>query len=124
MNAPDHDQRNAQRPARRTVVWRKERSETLSRNLEAYMNDEDLVIWGQDFGQTVITNSRRPDDDEYEWYKTISAADIPRLVHLLGGEPGDNVLDILEDRYSGEGSYRFEQLLRDSNFPAKFWCWP
>ena len=41
------------------------------------------------------------DDGEYEWFETIAAAHLPRLVTLLGGADGENVLDLLARKYTG-----------------------
>ncbi len=60
---------------------------------------------------------------EYEWFKTIAAADVPRVVALLGGAPGDDVLDLLERDYTGAGSYELEARLRASDIPVKLSVW-
>ena len=57
-------------------------------------------------------------DGEYEWFYTYSAADVPRLIALFGGKPGDDILDVLE-LWTGERSYELEALLRTSDIPRK-----
>ena len=62
-----------------------------------------LHIQGQDLGPVTKSVSG---DGEYEYSYTIAAADIPRLLPLLGGRPGDDVLEILKQKWSGEKSYK------------------
>ena len=54
-------------------------------------------------------------DGEYEWFQTIAAADVPRVVELLGGRPGEDVLDVLERGFTGARSHELEALLRASD---------
>jgi hypothetical protein len=75
-----------------------------------------LRIEGQDLGPTAAIVSP---DAEYEWIELIEAADIPRLVELLGGIAGTDILTLLEERFTGRGSYEFERLLRESDVPVK-----
>ena len=97
---------------RRTITLRSERSEKDWRNLWAFTDDEgNLHIDGQDLGPG--TDPVSP-DGEYEWFETIQAVDIPRLIELLGGEPGSDPLDILQERWSGSRSYELERLLENS----------
>jgi hypothetical protein len=77
----------------------------------------DLHIDGQDFGPGTAPVSA---DGEYEWFKTIKAEDVPRLVTLLGGNADDDVLDLLEARCTGKGSYELEKRLRDSDIKVEF----
>ncbi|MBM7791002.1 hypothetical protein [Tenggerimyces flavus] len=51
-------------------------------------DDRGFVIEGQDLG--------RPGMVEYEYSLRVAPADVPRVVAALGGQPGDDVLDLLE----------------------------
>lgn len=107
--------------APRKVVLRAERHDADSRYLWAWVDtDGRLIIEGQDLGPgTALASS----DGEYEWVQKIAAADVPRLVELLGGAPGTDVLDLLEDRYTGRGSYELERLLREGDIPVELSVW-
>ncbi|HUH07074.1 MAG TPA: hypothetical protein VML96_04615 [Egibacteraceae bacterium] len=105
----------------RKVQLRAERSGLDRRNLWAWVDASgDLHLDGQDLGPSTAFVS---DDGEYEWERTIAAVDVPRLIELLGGQTGADVLDLLEQRYSGEESYELERLLRESDVPSKFARW-
>ena len=105
----------------RKVVLRAERDEVDSRFLEAYLDElGNLHIDGQDVGPGASLVS---DDGEYEWFTTIAAADVPRLLLLLRGTSGDDVLDVLEHSWSGAGSYALEKLPRDTAFPLQRSVW-
>lgn len=57
--------------------------------VNAYLNTAgDLIIDGQDLSGSVRTG-------EYEYSLTVPAADVPRVVAALAGEPGDDVLALL-----------------------------
>jgi hypothetical protein len=45
---------------------------------------------------------------------------VPKVVGLLGGNPGDDVLDLLEARYRGEGSYELEKRLQERHIKVEF----
>lgn len=108
-------------PPPRKVTLRAERSGADYRHLEAYIDAAGaLHIDGQDLGPGTSIVS---DDGEYEWFGTIAAADVPRLVALLGGQPGDNVLDLLERDYTGTGSYELEKRLREGDIPVTRHVW-
>lgn len=51
-------------------------------------DDGGFVIEGQDLG--------RPGMVEYEYSLRVAAAGVPRVVEALGGQPGDDVLELLE----------------------------
>ena len=53
---------------------------------------------------------------------TIAAGDVDRL-SLLGGQPGDDVLVLLERDWTGRQSYEFERLLRESGIPVNLFTW-
>ena len=65
-------------PPPRKVTLRAERSGTDYRHLEAYVDAAGVLhIDGQDLGPGTSIVS---DDGEYEWFETIAAADVPRLI--------------------------------------------
>ena len=103
-------------PARRVTI-RSEQVDRDRRYLWAYLDgDGNLHIDGQDLGPG--TGPVSP-DGEYEWFQTINAVDVPRVVDLLGGQPGTDVLDILEANWSGSRSYDLERTLRASGIDIK-----
>jgi hypothetical protein len=98
---------------RRQIVLRSERSGADCRYLWASIDEDGrLHIDGQDLGPATAPVSP---DGEYEWFETIAAADVPRVVELLGGRPGDDVLDVLERGFTGDRSYELEARLRESD---------
>jgi len=95
------------------VVLRDEQEGRDSRHLWAYLDAEGaLHIDGQDLGPGTAIVS---DDGEYEWFQRIPSKDVPRLVAILGGNRGDNVLDVLEQNWTGGRSGELERLLRESD---------
>lgn len=107
--------------ARRTVTLREEREGRDGRWLGAYVDGGGaLHIDGQDLGPgTAMVSS----DGEYEWFMTVAAGDVERLVALLGGQPGDDVLVLLERDWTGRQSYEFERLLRGSGISVNLFTW-
>src|SRR5215207_5419547 len=80
-------------PGRAKVTLRQERNGADHRWLGAYLDDAgSLHIDGQDLGPGTAPVSG---DGEYEWFQTIAAGDVPRLVDLLGGEPDTDILELL-----------------------------
>ncbi len=103
------------------MTLRDERRGDDWRNLWAYLDEAgNLHIDGQDLGPGTAPVSS---DGEYEWFKTIAAAHVPRVVELLGGEPGEDVLDVLERDYTGQRSYELEHRLRDGDIPVELYIW-
>ena len=77
--------------------------------------DGELHIDGQDLGPgTAMVSS----DGEYEWYQTVAASDVSRVAALLGVEPGESLLDVLEREWTGDRSYELEERLRGSGIPV------
>jgi hypothetical protein len=108
-------------PPPRKVTLRAERSGSDYRHLEAYLDVAGILHFdGQDLGPGTGIVS---DDGEYEWFETIAAADVPRVVALLGGQAGDDLLDLLERHYTGTGSYELEKRLRESDIPVTRHVW-
>lgn len=107
--------------APRAITLRDERHGGDVRWLGAHVDGAGaLHIDGQDLGPgTAMVSS----DGEYEWFETIAAADLPRLAALLGGRPGDDVMDLLERDWTGGRSYELERLLRESDIPRTLFTW-
>lgn len=105
----------------RRVVLRDERSGADTRHLEAYLDEDgNLHIDGHDLGPGT---SLVRDDGEYEWFRTIPASELPRLVELLGGSEGDEILDLLARRYTGRASYELERVIRESGIRSELSTW-
>jgi hypothetical protein len=99
------------------VMLRQERSGENWRSLWAYVDADGAVhIDGQDLGPATVGMA---DDGEYEWFQKIAPIHVPRLLTLLGGQSGDDILDVLAG-YRGEQSYVLEKLLRQSDIPVEF----
>ena len=105
----------------RTVTLRDERSGRDSRHLWAYVDAEgNLHIDGQDIGPSTAPVSG---DGEYEWFQTISASAVPRLLGLLAAPPEADVLDVLADRWSGSHAGELERVLRQSDIKVERAVW-
>jgi hypothetical protein len=101
----------------RTVTLREGRDGRDSRHLWAYLDETGaLHIDGQELGPGTAPMS---DDGEYEWFQTIKAEHLPGLLGLLGGRPGDDVLSLLEEKWSGGRSYDLEKILREGAIPIE-----
>lgn len=103
------------------MILRQERDGADTRWLGAYVDGAGaLHVDGHDLGpRTAMVSS----DGEYEWFKTVAAPNVYRVVALLGGGPGDDVLELLERDWTGARSYDFERLLRESDIPVKLVTW-
>jgi hypothetical protein len=103
------------------VVLRDERDGRDSRYLDASIDEGgNLQLHGHDIGPRT---SPMRDDGEYEWFETVAAADLARLVGLLGGAPGEEILDVLHRRYRGPASSEFTMKLYDSDIPVGHFSW-
>ena len=105
----------------RVVTLRNEVDGPDSRHLWAHLDQEgNLHIDGQDLGpRTAIVSS----DGEYEWFQTIRSVEIPKLTGLLGGRPGDDILDVLEESWTGPRAADLEALLRESDIEVERFVW-
>jgi hypothetical protein len=84
------------------------------RHLWAYLDAAgNLHIDGQDLGPATAPVSS---DGEYEVFEKIDAEHVPAVVELLGGTPGSDVLDLLED-FAGAASNDLMARLRASDIP-------
>jgi hypothetical protein len=104
----------------RRVVLRNTTGPEGLRHLDARVGARgDVVIEGQDLGSGVeeIFGAR-----EYEWTWTVAAADVPALVRALGGDEGDDVLNLLGALYSDPRHPGIEAFVgRGKSVPAEFW---
>jgi hypothetical protein len=107
-----------------TVVnLRDERQGRDRRALDAEIRDDGaLVIRGQDLGPGTSSMS---DGGEYEWADTFAAHDVPKLVAALGGTSDQPIVELLQQRYTGAGSYELERIVRmtAATIPREFWNW-
>jgi len=104
------------------AVLRDEHNDAGSRHLIARTSSEGIELVGQDL------NSGPEEDQifgasEYEWIQTIAWEHVPAFCTLLGGAPGDDVIELLSKRYSGKASNELSPLLQTATFPIKFWSW-
>ena len=105
----------------RVVTLRDEVDGSDSRHLWAHIDQEgNLHIDGQDLGpKTAIVSS----DGEYEWFETIKKTDVPKLIGLLGGKPDDDILDVLEENWTGPRAADLEALLRKGDIKVERFVW-
>jgi hypothetical protein len=102
----------------RQIELRRERDGADSQCLYAFLDDQgNLHIDGWYVGPATAPVS---DDGEYEYFNTISEADVSELTIQLGGSPGQDILDLLESQYVGDRSYELEKRLRESNIKVEF----
>lgn len=80
------------------------------------LDDESVEFAAQDLGPITAKVS---DDGEYEYWRTIAAEHVPQLVWLLGGEPGEHVIELLARHWSGARSFDLEHVLRQAPFPIQ-----
>lgn len=81
------------------------------------LDDGSVEFAAQDLGPITAPVS---DDGEYEYWRTIAAEHVPQLVWLLGGEPGEHVIELLARHWSGgERSFDLEGVLRQAPFPIR-----
>jgi hypothetical protein len=110
---------DAQRLPFRSVSLQNEHREDGSwLNIDVSLGlDGPLRIRGQDLGP--VTKNISP-DGEYEWFDTIAAQDVPAMVVALGGQPGTDVIDLLEQRWSGDAAYNLDAAIRSSGVKYSF----
>lgn len=103
------------------VLVRDERVGDDVHTLWAYLDRSGrLHIEGEDLGRG---NASISSEGEYEWHETIAATDVPKVVELLGGSPDDDVLQLLEQNWSGVASYDLEVRLRTSGLEIEREVW-
>lgn len=108
-------------PAGRKVRLRNERTGQNSGYLDAFVDARgDLHIDGQDLGPSTAPVSPA---GEYEWFSTVRSEHMSQLVGLLGGDAATDILDLLEEHYTGASSYKLERILREGDVPVEFFVY-
>jgi hypothetical protein len=104
----------------RTVVLRDETDGQDRRSLDAYLaTNGDFVLDGQDLGPSVewvFGEGIR----EYEWTRTVPAAEVPRLLVALGAT-GADVLDALEAWLATHTPGQLDTLIQACGISSEFW---
>ena len=84
--------------------------------------DNNLKVSGDSFGPHPMPGS---DSGDHEWSYTISSSDLPKLIGLLGGDPTDDIIDLLSQYFTGTKADEFERIVRESDIKqVDYWCWP
>jgi hypothetical protein len=108
---------------RRLVIWRG-RDHHGSRLLEAILTEEGgLRIEGQDIG-AAVSAAFGADLREYEFDWTADAAEVPRIVAILGGAlggGGDDPLELLHRWVQSNGGRDPGQFLSEAGVRLGFW---
>ena len=53
----------------------------------------------------------------------INKSELPKLIGLLGGKPDDDILDVLEESWTGPRAADLEALLRESDVEVERFVW-
>ncbi len=107
---------SARRLPGRSVSLRSERcpggnSYFLAATLE---QDGVLTLRGQNLGPDVSY------DGEYEYWYTVKAESVADMVIALGGEPGADIIDLLEKRWSGDAATGLGKAIERSGVRYEF----
>ena len=122
----DHDRQMTEAPkesARRYVQMRNERTESSGRTMSVSLDpDDNLEVSGDSYHPDPMPGS---DSGDHEWGYKIRHSDLPELIGLLGGNPGDDIIDLLAQNFTGSRADEFERVVRDSGIEqVDYWCWP
>ena len=105
----------------RSVGLRSDRDGRDWRSLSIGLEENgDVKIEGQDLGPSVAEwwGEGRT---EYEWTITIAAADVPAYARCLGGEPGDDVLELVRNCYDRDPGCVSKRFLDEQGIPNDLW---
>lgn len=87
-------------------------------HLTVEQNDEGaLLFFAHDLG---LPAGLMSDNSEYEYFRTISAANLDELIELLDGESGDDLQTLLRENWSEEKSFELESRLGQAPFKVEF----
>ena len=82
--------------------------------------DGEVRIEGQDLG-SAVERIMGEGIREYEWTWVIDAEAVGAAVKALGGDPDDDVLDLLKAWAATHGDADPGTFLRDAGVPMAFW---
>jgi hypothetical protein len=79
-----------------------------------------VLIEGQDLGSGVAM-AFGAGNTEYEWSYRIAPSDVPAAAAALGGQPGDDLLDVMGHWASTGRGPELARVLRQAGVPMEFW---
>jgi hypothetical protein len=84
--------------------------------------DDNLGVSGDSYHSDPMPGS---DSGDHEWRYKIRNRDLPQLIGLLGGNPGDDIIDLLARNFTGSMADEFERIVDNSGIEqVDYWCWP
>jgi hypothetical protein len=105
----------------RTVGWSLPSDSYGQRFLDAsILASGDLLIEGQDLGRDLPVGGMAG-VTEYEYSWSIASTELARLVEVLGGAPGDDVLRLLVAHFVNRPSAELGPFFEAHAIPASFW---
>ena len=104
---------------RRVELWQGRDHNGTRTIWAALVADGSLKIEGQDLGAGVAIWGEG--FTEYEWDWTVAAVDVPRAVEILGGNAGDDPLELLKGWSRDSGGRDPGQHLKSAGLTLGFW---
>ena len=99
--------------------WTKSSGRTMSASLDP---DDNLEVSGDSFHPDLMPGS---DSGDHEWRYKIMNSDLPELIGLLGGNTGDDIIEVVAENFSGSEADEFERIVDNSGIEkVGYWCWP
>lgn len=77
-------------------------------------HDGSLTFSGQNLGPSIGY------DGEYEYWVTVKASDVPALVTALGGEDGEDVIEVLLRNWTGAAASRIGDAIDTAGIAHNF----
>jgi hypothetical protein len=113
----------SEEPARQYVRMRNERTESSGRTMSVSLDpDDNLDVSGDSFHPDPMPGS---DSGDHEWRYKIMNSDLPELIGLLGGNTGDDIIEVVAENFSGSEADEFERIVDNSGIEkVGYWCWP
>jgi len=103
----------------RTVVLQDRQIDRAHWRFSAKIDDKgDFVIEGQVIGRVFSDDAW-----EHEWELRVERDSVPALLVLLGGEPDQDVLDVVEAHWLSTEGAGLEELITGSEIPSNLEVW-
>lgn len=80
-----------------------------------------LVLSGHDLGPRTWGVSP---DGEYEYWITVEATHLTKLLVLLGQPEASDVMGVLAEGWTGNRSHELERIILHEGVPHRFFCYP